>query len=534
MACAWTAWGQSPALRLTGLVHGSIGGAPKAVELYASEDIADLSLYSLGTANNGSGSPGPEWTFPAVPASAGQLIYVSKESPVFTEFFGQSPDFVDDGAACNFNGDDAVELMLDGVVIDAYGEPDVDGTGTPWDYAFGWAYRGCAEPEGAGFAVGDWSVAAGAMNGIATNDAAANPFPIGDFLVACAPVVDGCTEPHADNFNPAANTDDGSCTYAAYFAASGCTYAGAANFDPAALHDDGSCTFDLANPCPADLNGNGTVDVGDLLNLLGTFGEPCTPPELTTTGTGVFDSGIVPVHYYVPAGLQPDAEVVMVFHGNNRNAADYRDAWMDRANELGLVVLAPEFNATDFPGSEAYMQGGMVNAAGVEQPVETWTFGLVDPLINACQTWLNSTDPAIDLWGHSAGGQFVHRFMLFLGSDLVDRAVAANSGWYTTPDPTITYPYGMLNAPTGGIDFVTATSGQLVISLGTADTLYSGPIHTPEADLQGLNRYERGLHFIDVAEGMGGLWNWSWFEVPGVGHDGVGMAEAAAGFLFGP
>jgi hypothetical protein len=92
----------------------------------------------------------------------------------------------------------------------------------------------------------------------------------------------------------------------------------------------------------------------------------------------------------------------------------------------------------------------------------------------------------------------------------------------------------MLNAPTGGIDFVTATSGQLVISLGTADTLYSGPIHTPEADLQGLNRYERGLHFIDVAEGMGGLWNWSWFEVPGVGHDGVGMAEAAAGFLFGP
>lgn len=532
IACA--AWSQSSALRLTGLVHGPLSGAPKALELFAVEEIPDLSVFSLGTANNGTGSPGPEWTFPSVPAEAGEVIYVSKELPVFSEFFGFSPDFVDDGAACNFNGDDSVELILDGTVVDVFGDPDVDGTGTPWDYAYGWAYRSCAEPVTSEFVVGDWSVAPGAMNGITTNEMAANPFPIGSFPVACAPVIEGCTEPHADNFNPVANTDDGSCSYVAYFAASGCTYVGASNFNPAALNDDGSCLFDLANSCPADLNSSGTIDVGDLLILLVTFGEPCTTPELTVTGSGVYDTGIVPVYYYVPEGLSPDAEVVMVFHGNNRNAADYRDAWIDSANEIGLVVLAPEFNAPDFPGSAAYMQGGMVNTAGEEQPLEAWTFGLVDSLIESCQSWLNSFDPAIDLWGHSAGGQFVHRFMLFLGSDLVDRAVAANSGWYTTTVPTIDYPYGMQDAPTGGIDFETATTGQLIISLGTADTLYNGPIHTPEADLQGLNRYERGLHFIEVAEDMGGLWNWAWFEVLGVGHDAAGMSEAAAEFLFGP
>ena len=57
----------------------------------------------------------------------------------------------------------------------------------------------------------------------------------------------------------------------------GCTNEEALNFNSAAELDDGSCEFDMvANPCPQDLNGDGTVSVADLLDLLGAFGEPCS------------------------------------------------------------------------------------------------------------------------------------------------------------------------------------------------------------------------------------------------------------------
>jgi hypothetical protein len=42
--------------------------------------------------------------------------------------------------------------------------------------------------------------------------------------------------------------------------------------------DDGGCVYDLdggPNPCPADLNGDELVGVGDLLVLLGEFGGAC-------------------------------------------------------------------------------------------------------------------------------------------------------------------------------------------------------------------------------------------------------------------
>lgn len=525
----------SAQLQLTGIVHGPISGAPKAVELFATADIEDLSIYGLGTANNGTGSAGEEWSFPAIPLPANSYIYVSKEQPTFTSFFGFPPDFVDDGAACNFNGDDAVELFQNGDVVDRYGDPDADGTGQTWDYTLGWASRNCADDGTALFNPAFWTAVPGAMSGINANDEAAFPWPVGGYFIPCLPEISGCVEPHADNFNPFANVDDGTCDYTNYFASPGCTYALAPNFDPAALWDDGSCAgFSPETTCPEDLNGNGAVEVGDLLSLLGAFGETCNwqPPF---TGNDMYMSSTgVPIHYSIPDNAQQTANVVLVFHGNARNAVDYRDDWVGLAQTHGLVVLAPEFNSTDFPGSLGYMQGGMVDANGNELPLTDWTFSMVDPIIEEFQDLFGSADPAVDLWGHSAGAQFVHRFMMFLGSNLVDRAVAANAGWYTTLDPSIPFPYGMLDAPTGGTTVEDALAQNLVISLGTADTSTAGPLHTLEADAQGLNRYARGLHFMAVAAANApdGT-SWTLAEVPGVGHDSAAMGVAGALLMFG-
>ena len=50
--------------------------------------------------------------------------------------------------------------------------------------------------------------------------------------------VPGCTDETADNYDPAANVDDGSCIIA------GCTDSTADNFNPNATDDDGSCLFE--------------------------------------------------------------------------------------------------------------------------------------------------------------------------------------------------------------------------------------------------------------------------------------------------
>ena len=111
-------------LVISGVVDASLtGGLPKAVELYVVNDIADLSVYGLGSANNGGGTDGVEFTFPADSASAGSYIYVASEIDGFTEFFGYAPDY--DTTAMGINGDDAVELFENEVVVDTFAHPPI-------------------------------------------------------------------------------------------------------------------------------------------------------------------------------------------------------------------------------------------------------------------------------------------------------------------------------------------------------------------------------------------------------------------------
>jgi len=57
----------------------------------------------------------------------------------------------------------------------------------------------------------------------------------------------------------------------------GCTYPQATNYNPLANDDDGSCIFVLVEECncPGDLDGNGVINVADLLDFMGSFGTKC-------------------------------------------------------------------------------------------------------------------------------------------------------------------------------------------------------------------------------------------------------------------
>lgn len=180
-------------MMISGVLDGPIpGGLPKVIELYAVQDIANLSDYGVGSANNGGGSDGEEFEFDHMQVSAGTYIYIATDSTAFEAFFGFKPDFVSNAAL--INGDDAIELFCNGLVIDVFGEQDVDGTGQSWNYLDGWAYRKSDDEINLGvFIDTSWNYSgANALDGETDNGTAAIPFPIGTFTTnfegICPPV----------------------------------------------------------------------------------------------------------------------------------------------------------------------------------------------------------------------------------------------------------------------------------------------------------------------------------------------------------
>ena len=96
-------------------------------------------------------------------------------------------------------------MFEQGVVIQTFGDVDVDGTGEVWEYMDSWAYM-----------VGDaWTY--GGVNCTDDSQTSASsdcPYPI----CAGTPVdVLGCMDPDACNYNASATQNDGSCNYAVMY-----------------------------------------------------------------------------------------------------------------------------------------------------------------------------------------------------------------------------------------------------------------------------------------------------------------------------
>jgi hypothetical protein len=242
---------------------------------------------------------------------------------------------------------------------------------------------------------------------------------------------------------------------------------------------------------------------------------------------------------YVPSSVSADAPILFVMHGVERDAKRYIEDWARTAERYGVILIAPEFDERRFPGPEAYNQGGVIDPrTGRKRNPETWTFSVIEPLFDEVKQRTNSRTQTYSLYGHSAGAQFVHRFVMLAHPVRLDHAVAANAGWYTLFDPDRPFPQGMkLNKQ----DYVLDRSGfaeRLTILLGTED------IESDDRNLrddawsrgQGQNRFERGqaffLHAKQVAGSGSPAFNWRLKYAPGVAHENRKMALYAASILF--
>lgn len=243
-----------------------------------------------------------------------------------------------------------------------------------------------------------------------------------------------------------------------------------------------------------------------------------------------WDGPPIPLHIARPAAVGPGTPVVFVMHGVLRNASTYRDAWIDIAQACDLIAVSPEFSRDDFPGAQFYNLGGL----GHDQPS---AFDALDPAFETIRQHYALEQDRFSLFGHSAGAQYVHRYVLFQPASRVGRAVAANAGWYTLPSSDHVWPYGLREAPAAALPDADLVQRDVVLLLGELDNDPEAEYlrQTVEARAQGPHRFARGHFMLDVveqrAEAAGLPANWRIATVPGVGHDNARMAGPALNHL---
>ena len=243
---------------------------------------------------------------------------------------------------------------------------------------------------------------------------------------------------------------------------------------------------------------------------------------------------------YRAASHTADSPVVIVQHGQSRNGREYCDAWIPVADIAGLLVVAITFPTEGWPDALTYNNGHVLDAEGAVRPREQWSQAIPGRLFALLREAGVTRRPSFHLWGHSAGGQFVHRLLATQPHATLAAVGAANPGWYTLPTLELPYPDGYGGIGMSQDDIKRLLAYPLVIFAGDRDidgTTENFPKHE-SAMAQGPNRFARAHFFLErgrtEAAKLGVACNWRRVVVPGVGHEGVKMGAFAAEYWFGP
>lgn len=243
------------------------------------------------------------------------------------------------------------------------------------------------------------------------------------------------------------------------------------------------------------------------------------------------------VFSYQPPGANANTPVVFVLTGLNRNAAEYRDSWVENAKKNKLIVIAPLFSEADYPSNDGYNLGNIENAKTHQvNPKGEWAFTVIDDLFADMQKQGVTKQQDYYLFGNSAGCQFVHRMLTFVPEANVKAAICAAAGWWTMPDVENPWPYGLDNAP------VKVTQKQLadyfakpvLITVGEKDNDPYHPLlrRSYEAMAQGDSRLTRAQSYFLTAQQKAKRYkvdfNWRFTTLPGVGHSGSKMSAYGA------
>lgn len=288
------------------------------------------------------------------------------------------------------------------------------------------------------------------------------------------------------------------------------------------------------------------------------------------TGSGVFLiegakgnlENAIRIYYHKPNNYQADSRVLFVIPGAGRNGDSYRDAWIEESEKYGVLILSPMYPEETYE-FEDYHLGGLAQELNLANSIsyvensniakldesqfslslnedsETWLFNDFDRIFDLSMRAMNASQTTYDLFGHSAGGQILHRMAIFQTASKADRILAANSGFYTLTDTSFTFPFGTKNMHQDKQFLASAFQKKLVLFLGeldNADETGGTLLRSESVDKQGLHRLARGKFFFNHAKDIalqGDLtFNWELKIIPQVGHNHREMGDAAGKFLY--
>ena len=242
---------------------------------------------------------------------------------------------------------------------------------------------------------------------------------------------------------------------------------------------------------------------------------------------------------YIPPNATKNTPLLIVVPGASRDAQRFHASWLDLAKKNHFSVLTIGAKKSFFPDEYSYNAGGVITPSGELVDESKWLFAVIEPLFIDFKKRYGFTTKKFYLFGHSAGGGFVHRYLLFNPRAPIIKAVAANPAFVTLPDSNISYPFGIKNVPVSDKNINSWVSMDLAIILGEDDL---GPrtkplSNGPDARAQGANCLVRGRLLYNEtkrkAEELKANFMWELITVPGVGHDNYNLAPFASIYLFG-
>lgn len=240
------------------------------------------------------------------------------------------------------------------------------------------------------------------------------------------------------------------------------------------------------------------------------------------------------VHTYRPRDHGALDPVVLVHHGMARNGDEYRDHWVEVAERYRWLIVAPTFSAQDFPEPENYNNGKVRRPDGTVAPASQWLYAIPQRVLRALQAAGVTQREKAWMFGHSAGGQFVHRLLATQPEAPFERIAVGNPGWYTLPTLDRPFPEGLGGLGLSQLEVQRWLTTPMNVLAGDQDIDTTDPSlpNEPAARAQGSTRYARAHYFVDFAQAQARTWGvvcaWNLITVAGVGHDGQAMGQAVA------
>jgi len=241
---------------------------------------------------------------------------------------------------------------------------------------------------------------------------------------------------------------------------------------------------------------------------------------------------------YIPPNADSNTPVLIVIPGASRDAQRFHGSWLDLAKKNHFSVLTIGARKDFFPDEYSYNAGNVITKDGEMVEQSGWLFSVIEPIFNDFKERHGFVSEKFYLFGHSAGGGFVHRYLLFNKDAPVLKAVAANPAFVTLPEEDIMYPFGLKDVSLSSRDIKNWVDQNMAILLGEDDL---GPRTKPLSN--GPMAREQGPHCLargkllyktakEKAEESGFDFNWELITVPGVGHDNYNLAPFASIYLF--